>query len=290
MSEVVPDRGQPTAGAPSLNAAVAALESLASTRHAAAWDNVGLLVAPVAPRAIRRIHLTIDLTEPVYGEARARHAEGQPSDLPADLIVAYHPPIFSGLKRLRPDSPLTRTLLRAITDGVAIYSPHTALDAVPGGVNDWLLGRLGPCADVRFIEASPSNEPGHGLGRAGRLQVPMDISAAVAQLKRNLGLTAVRVARAERHAAGAMIEQVAVCPGAGGSLLMGVRDLDLIVTGEMRHHDVLACVARGTSVILTDHTHCERGYLAVFAEQLRAVLPDVTVSISRLDDDPLRVV
>jgi dinuclear metal center YbgI/SA1388 family protein len=251
---------------------------------------VGLLVAPVVAPEISRVHLTIDLTEPVYAEARAPRAEGQPANRPAELIVAYHPPIFGGLKRLRPDSPLTRTLLRAITDGVAIYSPHTALDAVPGGVNDWLLTRLGPCAEVRFIEASPSGEPGHGLGRVGRLLVPMGIDDAVTQLKRNLGLPAVRLAASERHRAGANIERVAVCPGAGGSLLMGVRDVDLIVTGEMRHHDVLACVSRGTSVVLTDHTHCERGFLPEYAQRLRNALPSLTVSVSVLDDDPLRVV
>lgn len=266
---------------PTLAQAVSALEALAPTRHAAAWDNVGLLVAPVAPRPVWRVHLTIDLTEAVYAEAR---------DARADLIVAYHPPIFAGLKRLRPDTPLTRTLLHAVTDGVAIYSPHTALDAVPGGVNDWLLEGLGACTEVGFLEASPSGEPGHGLGRTGRLVTPLSVGLAVEKLKGWLGLSAMRVACAERHAEGAAITRAAVCPGAGGTLLLGARDADLLVTGEMRHHDVLACVARGVSVILTDHTHCERGFLGRYARRIAGALPEVVVTVSQADADPLSVV
>jgi hypothetical protein len=89
---------------PSLAETVAALEALAPLRYAGAWDNVGLLVEPLTPRPIQTVHLTIDLTEPVYAEAAAAGAE---------LIVAYHPPLFGGLKRLSPQLPLTRTLMRA---------------------------------------------------------------------------------------------------------------------------------------------------------------------------------
>lgn len=73
-------------------------------------------------------------------------------------------------------------------------------------------------------------------------------------------------------------------------MLSGVK-ADLYITGEMSHHEVLDAVAKGTSVILSDHSNSERGFLAVFRERLAATLPDsVTVVVSKADRDPLEVV
>src|SRR5580704_15510498 len=100
------------------------LDAVAPLRWAEPWDNVGLLTG--APDAeIERVLLTIDLTHPVADEAiRERCA----------LVVAYHPFLFEGVKRVRHDS----VLHRVIQAGVAVYSPHTALDVAPGGTNDLL--------------------------------------------------------------------------------------------------------------------------------------------------------
>ena len=82
----------------------------------------------------------------------------------------------------------------------------------------------------------------------------------------------------------------AVCAGEGGSVFEGCPTVDLLLTGEMRHHDVLARVSAGTSVILTDHTHTERGYLKHLAKYLsEAVGADSEVVISASDKDPLSI-
>lgn len=110
-----------------------ALEAIAPSRYAESWDNVGLLLGdPVAPFAGPTL-LTIDLTLAVLDEAEEVGAGG---------IVAYHPPIFSPLKSLTPHAPKGRLLLRAARAGVAIVSPHTALDAAPNGVADWLIDQV----------------------------------------------------------------------------------------------------------------------------------------------------
>src|SRR5690606_5087407 len=93
--------------------------------------------------------------------------------------------------------------------------------------------------------------------------------AALTALKGHLRLPQVRLAAATRHLEGEPIRTLAACPGAGGKLFESVRDVDLLLTGEMRHHDVLAHNARGTSVVLCDHTNTERGFLPVLAERLR---------------------
>ena len=117
---------------------VAALEAIAPTRYAEAWDNVGLLVGdPDQP--VARAMLAIDYTPAVAAEARERRC---------DAVVAYHPPIFDPLKRLTADGPAS-LVYDAARRGVAIYSPHTALDVAPGGTNDLLADAVGMGDDRR---------------------------------------------------------------------------------------------------------------------------------------------
>ena len=73
--------------------------------------------------------------------------------------------------------------------------------------------------------------------------------------------------RVAKSLSGGAVRTVALCPGAGGSVICS-QAADLYLTGEMRHHDVLAANARGTSVILGEHSNTERGYLARFRELL----------------------
>ena len=107
------------------------LERLAPLHYAEEWDNVGLLIDPRtrgADIAVRRVMLCIDATPTVVDEAvNAR----------IGCLVAYHPPLFRPQKRLsNADMPL---VFAAARHGFAVYSPHTALDAVTEGINDWLV-------------------------------------------------------------------------------------------------------------------------------------------------------
>lgn len=257
-----------------LSEIVAALESLAPVGLAADWDNVGLLLE--GDRPVRRILCTVDFTEAVLDEALAGGA---------DLVVSYHPPIFRGLKRLIALDPIQRTLLRAARAGLHVYSPHTALDAVPGGMTDWLLEPFGPLAEARPIEPHAAR-PEAGSGRVAVLSEPAPLDRLLPRIKAHLGLAAMRLATLDPSRP---VERVAVCPGAGGGVFERLGDVDLLLTGEMRHHDVLARVARGASVVLTDHTNTERGYLPRFAQRLaeRTGLP---VAVSTVDRDPLAVI
>lgn len=256
------------------------LEHLAPLRHAETWDNVGLLIEPRRDdHPVSRVLLTIDLGEDVLDEAAERGAE---------LIVAYHPPIFSGLKRLTRSGAGERVVIDALRAGIAVYSPHTALDAAPGGVNDWLADALGP--GQRAPLAPSADDGAYGMGRQLTLAQPLELGALVAQVKAHLGLAHVRVAAAVAHAQGARIGCAAVCAGAGGSLFAPLAGPELYLTGEMRHHDVRAKVAAGASVILCDHTNTERGYLPTLARRLGERVPTIDVTISERDRDPLEVV
>ncbi len=258
-----------------------ALQSIAPTDLAAPWDNVGLIVPGDDDEApIERALFTIDLTEAVLGEA---------VDLGADLVVAYHPPIFEGLKRIDLRTATGRIVARALRHGIAVYSPHTALDASPGGINDWLADGVGD-GERLPIEPRVGGPEGAGMGRLVTLDPPRALEAIVTDLKAHLGKLHLRVAASPRHAEGAPIGAVALVAGAGGSIFAKMGDVDLFVTGELRHHDVLARVARGSSVILCEHTGSERGFLPILARELEAKLEGrVETLVSRFDADPLEV-
>ncbi|MBV70707.1 MAG: Nif3-like dinuclear metal center hexameric protein [Myxococcales bacterium] len=262
---------------------LSALESAAPIGLAATWDNVGLLIEAHGPEEqIQTVFMTIDLTEPVFEEAVAGGA---------DVIITYHPILFGGVKRLVRTNPAHRVVIAALKNGISIYSPHTALDAIEGGVNDWLISGVGPVQNVSPLDPVLSDNANDGMGRRGHLETAAEIDLVASRLKAYLGLEHIRIARAQRHQSGKAITSVAVCPGAGGSLLAGLSDVDLVVTGEMRHHDVLALNSRGVSVILTEHTNCERGFLPSYTTRLKDLIGPASLSwhISQVDKDPLAV-
>ena len=265
-----------------LTSLIAALKAIAPIQLAADWDNVGLLVEAAPNRKIQKVFFCIDLTHAVLDEA---------IETKADVIVAYHPPIFGGVKRLTRRSPGQHLLIRLIESGISVWSPHTALDAAKDGLCDWLLDGAGEMKERQIIEPCPADMENLevGMGRTGRLQTPIALPEMVERIKDFLALDNVRLATATRHAEGKAIKRVSVCPGAGGSLFSKVRFTDLLITGEMRHHDVLGKLSAGSSVILTDHTNTERGYLPILAKRVSQAI-EVETIVSKIDADPLVVV
>jgi dinuclear metal center YbgI/SA1388 family protein len=120
---------------------VRVMEAIAPARFAASWDNVGLLVGDAAS-PLTHVLLAIDCTAAVLEEARSAACSA---------IVSYHPPIFTGQKRFLAGS-IAHDAARA---GVAIHSPHTALDVAAGGTNDFLADALSMTAraPLRPLEA-----------------------------------------------------------------------------------------------------------------------------------------
>ncbi|XP_009329979.1 PREDICTED: putative GTP cyclohydrolase 1 type 2 NIF3L1 isoform X1 [Pygoscelis adeliae] len=135
---------------------VSALNDFASLSLAESWDNVGLLVEPSPPHTVNTLFLTNDLTEEVMEEAVQKAA---------DLILSYHPPIFTPLKRVTWKTWKERLVVRALEHRIGIYSPHTAYDAIPHGVNNWLAKGLGACASVPLHPSTAPSYPAEGTHR-----------------------------------------------------------------------------------------------------------------------------
>jgi len=342
---------------------VSKIQSLYPPRLAEKWDNTGLLVQPTKPKSIRKIFLTIDLTEKVLEEAIQHNT---------DFILSYHPPIFQAFKKLTTSGAKDRIIIRSIEEKIAIYSPHTSVDSQHGGVNDWLAEGLGD-GDVKvlqpFIQLEDSQSykavvsiqkqhtnhliqeltkifgdsfkydlsvitqgssefqrletyasksklrsvadaietisksssldiyslegipvKGTGQGRLVTLKSKISIDELVARIKKRLELSQVRLALGDSTTRESHVQTIALCAGAGGDVISKSK-ADVYWTGEMRHHDVLDAISKGTSCVLCEHSNTERGYLKAMKEKLDAILEGlVEVEISKEDRDPLVIV
>ncbi|EIN14344.1 NGG1 interacting factor 3-like protein [Punctularia strigosozonata HHB-11173 SS5] len=265
-----------------------AMERIAPLHLAEKWDNVGLLLeAPFQRSDANRVLLTIDLTTAVTDEALAT---------PTAFIVSYHAPIFKPVSRLTLDNKLQTSLLRCAAAGISVYTPHTALDTVEGGINDWLVEIVSDekdRAEVTRANTDPSLLP----CRKVTLKEAIGIKDLAMRIKRELGLQQIQVASPSEDVS---IRTIAVCAGGGGSVLMGV-DADVYFTGEAQHHDILAAVANGRTMILCGHDNTERGYLPRLVRRLQMDLhndpearsangSELHVGVSTADRHPLRLV
>ncbi|MBT8394161.1 MAG: Nif3-like dinuclear metal center hexameric protein [Bacteroidia bacterium] len=108
------------------------LEELAPLAYAEDFDNVGLLVGDKNSK-VKGILVTLDTLEQVVDEAIQNNC---------NLIVSFHPIIFSGLKKITGRNYVERVVLKAIRNNIAIYAIHTALDNSIDGVNKMICNKL----------------------------------------------------------------------------------------------------------------------------------------------------
>jgi dinuclear metal center YbgI/SA1388 family protein len=112
---------------------------------AAAWDNVGLLLGDSSDNA-GRVMTCLTVTLDTVSEAIREKA---------DLIVSHHPILFRSVKNLTAATAEGRMLLALAKSGIAVYSPHTAYDDAPDGINSGLARRLGIQAVPLRVAARP---------------------------------------------------------------------------------------------------------------------------------------
>ena len=357
----------------------AAMEKIAPLGLAQDWDNVGLLAGDPAA-VVRRVLVCVDLTAGVVAEVGQRKAQ---------MVVAYHPPLFKPISRLNAASQGTDAhVFACIAKGVAIYSPHTALDAADGGTNDVLAGLChvknpapiefvdspGPCeckmvvfvppaevdavAEAMFAagaghigqysrcgfrlagqgtflgsaETNPTvgqagrfervdeirletvvpearvaevvaamrakhsyeepafdiyplrRPPAKGMGRCGALDRPVHLGSLAAALKRGLQAECVHMVGDSRTT---VSRAICAAGAAGGTVFKtGLREGDVVVTGEMRHHDALTVLRHGACAIVLGHWTSERPALQSAVNRLAASLPGLVAELSTADREP----
>jgi dinuclear metal center YbgI/SA1388 family protein len=112
---------------------IQALEAFAPAVYQESYDNSGLQIGN-AGMEVKGVLISLDVTEAILEEAEERNC---------NMIVAHHPLLFSGLKRISGRNYVERIVERAIKKDIAIYASHTNLDNMRGGVNQKIAERLG---------------------------------------------------------------------------------------------------------------------------------------------------
>lgn len=109
---------------------------------------------------------------------------------PTAAIISYHPPIFKPLSSFTLANPLQKSLLLCAAQGISVFSPHTALDSVKGGVNDWLSDIIRSVApgSVEYI-GTPKEDDLGGEGRLVRFQQPVELGDLLYAIKKELALS-----------------------------------------------------------------------------------------------------
>jgi len=109
------------------------LENIAPLSLQEEYDNSGLIIGNNR-NEINQVLICLDVTPEVIEEA---------INTKSDLIIAHHPIIFKGIKRLNRESLVEEVVYKAIKNDIAIYAIHTNLDNVSEGVNSLLAEKLG---------------------------------------------------------------------------------------------------------------------------------------------------
>ncbi len=225
------------------------------------WDNSGLIVGDEESE-IRRIMTALDATEEVIDKAAGEEC---------GLIVTHHPMIFSGIKSVRNSDFTGRRIIKAIKNGISIYSIHTNYDSARmGDINAKQLR-------LKNIEALDAYDPGDlygfGIGKIGDLEEEMTLGEYAGILKDEFRLKGIRVyGDTGRH-----VKRVAVCSGAGKSYIDDAlsKGADVMVTGDVDYHTATDSVMKGIAVIDGGHYGTEYVFIQDMYEFFGTYAPEL---------------
>jgi len=257
------------------------LQVIAPLEFAESWDNVGLLIGK-RDRSIACALTCLTLTQTTLDEAIQANV---------DLIICHHPIPFKPLAKLTDDTSTGRLLLQAIEAKIAIYSPHTAWDNAPSGINQQLadilqLERTESLQPFRQIATLHSSEHPNsmGVGRCGDLTRPanLTIGGVWNQLKESLPSIEWRSTRSSNHA----ISRIGIVCGSGGTMidLVASRGCDAMLTGEATYHQCLEAESRGIAMLLMGHHASEFFAIKTLAIALQLRMPEIRVFASQREE------
>lgn len=227
------------------------------------FDNVGLL-AGRSEREVRKVYIALDATDEVINNA---------IDAGADMLVTHHPLIFSPMKKITDEDYIGKRLVKMIREDLSYYAMHTNYDVL--GMAD-LAGRILGLRNPQVLdETMKVNGEAEGIGRVGNLEKKMTLEECSAFVKHKLKLKHVKVF-------GNMewdVTRIAVAPGSGKSEIGSAlsKSADVLVTGDIGHHEGIDAVERGLAVIDAGHYGTEYIFIEDMKAFLKKKLPGVSV-------------
>ena len=239
------------------------LEEIAPVSFAEGWDNVGLLVGS-RKKEVKKIMVALDATDAVIAEAAKEQV---------DMLITHHPMIFSGEKRITNETVFGTRLLDLIRADICVYAMHTNFDVI--GMADAAAERL-DLVDTQVLQVTYEDEIAtEGIGRVGKLKGTMSLEELAHFTKEVFQVPSVKVFGDPET----LCCEVAVCPGAGKSLMKDVlrTEADVFITGDIDHHTGIDLVAQGVCVIDAGHYGIEKLFVPYMYDYFSKILPECKV-------------
>lgn len=234
------------------------LNSIAPFETQEDWDNSGMLVGDMDAE-VKKVAVVLDITHEEIKKAKA---------IGADLIISHHPVIFNPIKSVTSGS----VPYELVASSINALCCHTPLDIADGGTNDSLAKLLG-------IEVTRTEDP---ILRLGTVE-PTTAENLAGKIAKTLN-TKVRYADAGRK-----IEKIAICTGAGCSLIEAAGEIDAFITGDASHHNFLDCIQAGITLIAAGHYETEIVVVPVLVKKLQAQFPDIEI-IDIKQENPIKFI
>ena len=243
------------------------LRQLAPESCACDWDNPGLL-AGRSDKDVKKIYIALDATDQVVEAAL---------EAGADMLLTHHPLIFKAIKQVNDQNFITRRLVKLIQADISYYAMHTNFDSAPGCMADLAAARLGilntvPLETMGRMERVGEEETAYGIGKSGWLACPLTLHQLAEKVKKEFELPFVLVYGEELLPS--PVERVSICPGAGGSEIEGALKwgAQVLITGDISHHQGIDSVARNMAVIDAGHYGLEHIFIPYMENYLREQL------------------
>ena len=244
------------------------LEKQSPKRYACDWDNVGLLVGR-EDKEIQKIYIALDATDEAIEEAIANGA---------DMLLTHHPMIFKGMKRVTQEDFIGRRIIRLIQNDMVYYAMHTNFDVM--GMADLAADYLG-ISDTRVLEITSVSETGEeGIGRYGSLKKEMTVRECCEEVKQAFSLENVKVfGDLERK-----VKTAAISPGSGKSVISNALQagVDVLITGDIDHHEGIDAVAQNMTVIDAGHYGVEHIFIPYMEQYLKREAKELEIAVQPL--------
>lgn len=227
------------------------------------FDNVGLQ-AGRSEKEIRKVYLALDATDSIIEQAVSAGA---------DMLITHHPLIYVPMKSVTDENFISRRIVKLIQNDISYYAMHTNYDVL--GMAE-LSGRILDIMNPEVLDpTSDLSGVVQGIGRVGYLKNMMTLKECCVYVKNKLKLESVKVF-------GSMdkeISRMAVSPGSGKSAISAALDkgADVLVTGDIGHHDGLDAMEQGLSIIDAGHYGTEYIFIQDLQNFLQKELPDLQV-------------
>lgn len=244
------------------------LEQQSPTGYACNWDNVGLLVGSTK-KEIKKIYIALDAADEAVDEAAAAGA---------DMLLTHHPMIFKGMKRVTEEDFIGRRVIRLIKEDIAYYAMHTNFDVK--GMAD-LAAQYLHLADTEVLEVTcESDGRAEGIGRYGVLEHEMTLAECCELVKEAFTLDNVKVfGKLEQK-----VLKAAISPGSGKSVISNAlrAGVDVLITGDIDHHEGIDAVAQGMAVIDAGHYGVEHIFIPYMKQYLEEHTEGIEVEVQPL--------